>query len=61
MLREGEGSRAGAPTETRRWQLGLEVDLDLVGKEDLDLVGKVGKVDLDLLGKEKKVAEERRG
>ena len=53
MLREGEESRAGAPTETRRWQLGLEVDLDLVGK--------VGKVDLDLLGKEKKVAEERRG
>lgn len=52
MLREGEGSRAGAPTETRRWQLGLEVDLDL------DLVGKE---DLDLLGKEKKVAEERRG
>jgi len=50
MLREGEGSRAGAPTETRRWQLGLEVDLDLVGKEDLDS-----------LGKEKKVAEERRG
>jgi len=48
MLREGEESRAGAPTETRRWQLGLEVDL--VGKEDLDLVGKVGKV-----------AEERRG
>ena len=50
MSREGEESRAGAPTETRRWQLGLEVDLDLVGKEDLDLVGKVGKV-----------AEERRG
>ena len=50
MLTEGEGSRAGAPTETRRWQLGLEVDLDLVGKEDLDL-----------LGKEKKVAVERRG
>ena len=34
MLREGEGSRAGAPTETRRGQLGLEVDLDL------DLLGK---------------------
>ena len=50
MLREGEGSRAGAPTETRRWQLGLKVDLDSLGKEDLDLVGK-----------EKKVAEERRG
>lgn len=50
MLWEGEGSRAGAPTEMRRWQLGLKVDLDLVGKEDLDLVGK-----------EKKVAEERRG
>jgi len=50
MLREGEGSRAGAPTETRRLQLGLKLDLDLVGKEDLDL-----------LGKEKKVAEERRG
>ena len=33
MSREGEGSRAGAPTETRRWQLGLEVDLDLLGKE----------------------------
>ena len=33
MLREGEGSRAGAPTETRRGQLGLEVDLDLLGKE----------------------------
>lgn len=47
---EGEGSRAGAPTEMRRWQLGLKVDLDLVGKEDLDL-----------LGKEKKVAVERRG
>ena len=50
MSREGEESRAGAPTETRRWQLGLEVDLDLVGKEDLDLVGM-----------EKQVAEERRG
>ena len=50
MLREGEESRAGAPTETRRWQLGLEVDLDLVGKEDLDL-----------LGKKEKVAEERSG
>ena len=33
MLWEGEGSRAGAPTETRRWQLALEVDLDLLGKE----------------------------
>ena len=52
MLREGEGSRAGAPTETRRGQLGLEVDLDL------DLVGKE---DLDLVGKEKKAAEELRG
>jgi len=52
MLREGEESRAGAPTETRRWQLGLEVDLDL------DLVGKE---DLDLLGKKEKVAEERSG
>ena len=50
MLWEGEGSRAGAPTETRRWQLVLKVELDLVGKEDLDS-----------LGKEKKVAEERRG
>ena len=58
MLREGEGSRAGAPTEMRRWQLGLKVDLDLVGKEDLD---SLGKEDLDLVGKEKKVAEERRG
>ena len=58
MSREGEESRAGAPTETRRWQLGLEEDLDLVGKEDLDLVGKE---DLDLVGKEKKAAEERRG
>ena len=58
MLREGEESRAGAPTETRRWQLGLEVDLDLVGKEDLDLAGKEN---LDLVGKVGKVAEERRG
>ena len=33
MLREGEESRAGAPTETRRGQLGLKEDLDLVGKE----------------------------
>ena len=50
MLREGEESRAGAPTETRRWQLGLEVDLDSLCKENLDLVGM-----------EKQVAEERRG
>ena len=58
MLREGEESRAGAPTETRRWQLGLEVDLDSLCKENLDLVGME---DLDSLGKEKKAAEERRG